>query len=336
MAKRDYYEILGIAKSASADEIKKAHRKLVRKFHPDANKSDPNADTKFKEAQEAYDVLSDPKKREKYDQFGHAGVDGADAARAAASAAAAGQRGTGGFRYQTGTPGGATVDFGDVDMGDFVEQIFGGRGKKSRGAAGGNPFGFGGRNRQPQQELPAGEDITYPVTISFEQAARGTTVDLRLSAADGTNSQTLSVKIPPGVGENSKIRLRGKGQPSPHGGPTGDLIIVTHIAPHPYFKRDGNDVLLDIPISLTEALNGTTLSVPTLDGPVDLRIPANMTSGKRLRVKERGVTAKDGSKGDQYCRLVIQIPTDFSDDEKKQLADVEAKHNPNPRATTGW
>src|SRR4051812_31289741 len=174
--KRDYYEILGIHKAASADEIKKAYRKLARKHHPDTNRNDSSAEAKFKEVQEAYDVLSDPKKRPNYDQFGHAGVNSAHAADAAAAAAAAG-RGAGGFRYSTQTPGGGTVDFGEVDLNDLFESMMGGGGRATRGRAqtGGNgagrsPFGGAWPGAAPHTEQRPGDDITYPVTISFEQA----------------------------------------------------------------------------------------------------------------------------------------------------------------------
>ena len=294
--KRDYYEVLGVPKSAQGDEIKKSYRKLARKFHPDVNKNDPGAETKFKEVQEAYDVLSDEKKRSSYDQFGHDGVNSAAAAQAAASAAQAG-RGTGGFRYAPQTPGGGTVDFGQVDLNDLFENFMGGAGAgRTRGAKRGggqrrgpmgNPFGGGAVE---DDSTAVGSDITYPVTITFEQALRGTTVEVRLRSPDGITDETISVKIPPGVQEGSKVRARGKGQPGQTG--RGDLIIVTHVEPHAYFKREGSDILLDLPVSASEAANGATISVPTIEGRVELRIPAGISSGKRLRIKERGVVQK--------------------------------------------
>jgi DnaJ-class molecular chaperone len=342
-AKRDYYEVLGVGKSASADEIKKAYRKLARKYHPDVNKNDATAEAKFKEVQEAYDVLSDAKKRESYDQFGHAGVDSAAAAEAAARAAGAG-RGAGGFRYSTQTPGGATVDFGEVDLNDLFESFMGG-GRGRRGAAagarrggGGNPFGgawpgaAGGGNGA--SERATGDDITYPVNISFEQAIRGTTVEVHLNSPDRSIDETISVKIPPGVNEGAKVRVRGKGQPGPAG--RGDLLIHVHVEPHPYFRREGNDILLDLPLSMAEAINGVTVSVPTIDGRVELKVPPGIQSGKRLRIREKGVTQRDGSRGDQYCRILILLPTGLSDEEKKQLADIEKHHAFNPRQDTGW
>jgi DnaJ-class molecular chaperone len=332
--KRDYYEVLGVGKTASADEVKKAYRKLARKYHPDTNRSDPSAEGKFKEVQEAYDVLSDAKKREAYDQFGHAGVNSAHAAEAAAAAAAAG-RGSGGFRYSTQTPGGATVDFGEVDLNDILESMMGGggarRGKQPRGS-GGSPFGFGREQAPPTP----GENITYPVHISFDQAVRGTTVEVRLNTPDNSIDEVISVKVPAGVMEGSKVAARGKGQPSHSGGPRGDLIILVHVEPHPYFRRDGNDIELDLPISAAEAAQGATISVPTIDGPVDIRIPPGIGSGKRLRVRERGVKLKDGSRGDQFCRILVQVPGDLTDAEKQQLAEIEKAHQFNPRKDAKW
>lgn len=335
-SKTDYYDVLGVSRGASADEIKRAYRKLARKYHPDVNKNDPTSETKFKEVQEAYDVLSDEKRRKAYDQFGHAGVNSAAAAEAAAAAAGRG----GGFRYSTSTPGGATVDFGEVDLNDLFEQMMGGRGGAARGR-GGSPFGGagvgGGRRRGAAAPAEsAGEDLVHDVGISFMDAAKGTTVDIRLDHADGSGSETISVKVPAGVVNGSKVRVRGKGQPSPYGGARGDLIIVTRVAEHPYFRRSGDDIEMDLPISMAEAAGGVTLSVPTIDGPVELRVPAGMTSGKRLRVKGRGVTRRDGTRGDQYCRLMVMVPTDLSEEEKGALAEMEKRHGFSARANAGW
>jgi DnaJ-class molecular chaperone len=335
--KRDYYEVLGISKTASAEDIKKSYRKLARKFHPDTNK-EAGADAKFKEVQEAYDVLSDAKKRQAYDQFGHAGVNSAQAADAAAAAAAAGH-GTGGFRYHTQTPGGATVDFGEVDLNDLFESFLGGRGGGARGGRGGgggrqarSPFGFRGNETGVSDET--GDDITYPVNITFEQAMRGTSVEVRLNTPDRSIDETITVKVPPGVSEGSKVRVRGKGQPGPGG--RGDLLIVTHVEPHAFFKREGDDIILELPLSASEAAAGTTVSVPTLDGRVELRVPPGINSGKRLRIRDKGAPKRDGTRGDQYCRILIQLPTDLTDAEKQQLATIEKSHTFNPRKDTGW
>jgi DnaJ-class molecular chaperone len=216
----------------------------------------------------------------------------------------------------------------------------GGGGARGRGGAARNPFGgFQGRAGRPSQVESdvTGEDITYPVTISFEQAIRGTSVEVRLNTPDRTIDETITVKVPPGVDEGSKVRVRGKGQPGPGG--RGDLLIVTHVTPHAYFKREGNDIILDLPLSASEAAAGTVVSVPTLEGRVELRVPPGIAAGKRLRIRERGVPpapGKNGTRGDQYCRILIQIPPELTDAEKQQPAALDKAHNFNPRKDAGW
>ncbi len=330
--KRDFYEVLGVGKSAGADQIKTAYRRLARKFHPDVNKNDKSAESKFKEVQEAYDILSDSKKRQAYDQFGHAGVSSAAAAEAAAAAAAGGSTRDGSaFRYSRRTPGGGTVDFGDVDLNDLFETMRGRRRKNPRGGVA-SPFAA------EATDIPeaAGTDIVHHVTLSFEHAARGTTLDLRFDAASRAFSETISVKIPPGVDEGSKVRVRGKGQPSMMGSSRGDLVIITHVTPHPYFTRAGHDVVLELPLSTSEAAVGTTVRVPTLDGPVELRVPPGINSGKKLRIKGRGIPGKDGMKGDQLCRIVLLLPDALTDPEKTALAAMDKAHNFDARRTVVW
>ena len=331
--KRDFYDILGVSKSAAADQIKSAYRKLARKFHPDVNRSDKSAESKFKEVQEAYDILSDSKKRQAYDQFGHAGVSSAAAAEAAAAAAAAGSPREGsGFRYSRRTPGGATVDFGDVDIEDLFASMGGPRRKKSRRNAAASPFAA---ETSDMPEAP-GTDIVHQVTLSFEQAARGTTLDLRFDAANRAFSETISIKIPAGVDEGSKVRVRGKGQPSMMGSSRGDLVIITHVASHPYFTRSGHDVLLELPLSASEAAAGTTVRVPTLDGPVELRVPPGINSGKKLRIKERGIAGRDGTSCDQLCRVLVVLPDSLTDLEKAALAEMDQAHHFDARQTVPW
>ncbi len=331
--KRDFYEVLGVNRAAGIDQIKSAYRKLARKFHPDVNKNDRSAEAKFKEVQEAYDILNDPQKRQAYDQFGHAGVSSAAAAEAAAEAAATAHstRDGSAFRYSRRTPGGATVDYGDIDLNDLFESI-GARRRKSRRGTTASPFAA-----EPT-DMPeaAGADIIHHVTLSFEQAARGTTMDLRFDAANQAFSETLSVKIPPGVDEGSKVRVRGKGQPSMMGTGRGDLVIITHVAAHRYFTRSGHDVLLDLPLSVSEAAMGTVVTVPTLDGPVELRVPPGVNSGKKLRIKGRGIPARDGSKGDQLCRILILLPEVLTDAEKATLAALDKAHHFDARGSLVW
>jgi curved DNA-binding protein len=337
MAKRDYYEILGVARGASADEIKKAHRKLVRKYHPDVNKNNKSSEEKFKEAQEAYDVLSDETKRRNYDQFGHAGVGMGGAAGGGdpfeGVRRAQQQRGGGsGGRYRGG-PDVSVEDFdfggggaGNADFGDIFEQIFG-----ARGPAGAGPRAAGGRAR-PAPQPQRGSDVEHPVTLTFEQAARGTTLPLQINREG--QLETIDVKIPAGVKDGSRVRIRGKGQQSV-GGEPGDLYIITKVLPHPYFRRDGLDILLDLPLSMYEALLGTKVEVPTLEGPVTLTIPAGTSSHAKLRIKGRGIHRGD-EQGDQFVITRIVVPKGLDDEDKNIVRKLEEKHPLNPRTGPPW
>ena len=332
MAKRDYYEILGLAKSASADEIKKAHRRLVRQYHPDVNKSNPKAEEKFKEIQEAYDVLSDPQKRRNYDQFGHAGVGGAggpggdpfEAFRRAQQQ----QQGGGPRTYTWRSGPGVTVedfDFGAGEGGaagfaDLFEQMFGGRG------------GRRGQRPQPQPTPQRGADVEYPVTLSFEQAARGTTLPLQIRRAG--KLETIDVKIPPGVKEGSRVRIRGRGEEG-IGGEAGDLYIVTQVRPHPYYRREGVDVYVDLPVSLYEALLGTKVDVPTLDGAVQLTVPPGTSSGSKLRIKGRGIE-RAGAKGDQFVVVKVVVPRELSEEDRELVRKLAERRPVNARADLAW
>jgi len=328
MAKRDYYEVLGVSRTASADEIKKAHRKLVRQFHPDANKNNPQAEEKFKEVQEAYDVLSDPQKRTNYDQFGHAGV-GVNAGGAGvdpfeqfrrAQQGRAGGR-AGGRSWQAG-PNVSVEDFdvGAGGFGDIFEQLFGAQGPSGRGA-----------RTRARAEPQRGADIEHGVTLTFAQAARGMTLPLQINR-DG-RLETIDVKIPPGVKDGSRIRIRGRGQQS--AGESGDLYIITHVLAHPYFRREDLDIYLDVPISLYEAVLGTKVEVPTLDGPVTLTIPPGLSSGAKLRIAGRGIE-RSGQKGDQYCVIKVMIPKDLDSEDRKAIESMARKRPFNARADVRW
>jgi DnaJ-class molecular chaperone len=335
MAKRDYYDILGVSKTASADEIKKAHRKLALKFHPDRNKDNKSAEEKFKEIQEAYDVLSDDTKRANYDQFGHAGVGGGGPN--GANPYEAFRRAQGGAAGRTTwrpSPGVSVEDFdpsqfgaGAGDFGDIFEQLFGAKG----GAAAGG-FGRGGTRGRVRTEAPRGQDVEHGVTLSFEEAARGKTLPLQISRGPG-HSETIEIKIPPGVKDGSRIRIKGRGEQT--GGEPGDLFIITHVLAHPYFRREGLDIYIDVPISLYEALLGTKVSVPTLDGPVTLTIPPGASSGSKLRIKGRGVE-RGSDKGDQYAVTKIIVPKGLDEQDQKLVKELEAKHPLNARADVKW
>jgi DnaJ-class molecular chaperone len=330
MAKRDYYEILGVPKTASADEIKRAHRKLVRKYHPDVNKDNPQATEQFKEVQEAYDVLSDEHKRGNYDQFGHAGVNGGGAP---------GGGGEGGDPFEAfrrahaqqrggrGGPSAEDFDFnfgggqraGGADFGDIFEQMFG-------GARGG-----GGRRGRHAPTPEKGPDIEHAVSLTFEQAVRGSVLPLQINR--GGKLEVIDVKIPPGVKDGSKIRLRGKGED--HGGGPGDLYIITNVQPHPYYRRNGLDILLDVPISVYEALLGTKVEVPTLDGKVTVTIPPGTNSHAKLRIKGRGVKKGD-QQGDQYAVVKVIIPKNLNADEQDIVHNLQTQHPVDARKDVKW
>jgi curved DNA-binding protein len=315
---QDYYQTLGVSRNASEDEIKKAYRKLARQYHPDRNPGDKQAEAKFKEVQDAYDVLSDKAKRSQYDQFGFAGP----------NAGFGGGFPGGGPRTQTfhfgGGPGG--FDFQGIDpenLQDILRMFGGGRGMGGMGAEDmadlfGRQARGGGRGRG-RRAAPA-QDVEAEVTIPFLVAAQGGTVDLRVG------DQTLSVKIPAGVEDGQVLRLGGQ---APGG---GDLRLKLRVEEHPYFRREGNNVILEVPLSLPEAVLGTKVDVPTLDGTkLTVKVPAGASSGTRLRLRGKGIKG-----GDQYIEVKVVVPA-AKDDRSRELIEEFARLNPqDPRAGLGW
>ena len=319
MAKRDCYTVLGVARSATAAQIKAAYRKLARQYHPDVNKA-PDAAAKFSEATEAYEILSDSQKRKVYDQFGHAGLAGGPAGAGGARAyARAGGARAASFDLRDLFKGGG--GFAGMSLDDILESLGGGRTtRRSR------------RRSQPAK----GADLEYPITLDFLQAARGvtTTVRLRKDTSSGERkTETIEVKIPPGVGQGQKIRLRGKGQTGPGG--AGDLYIIIHVAPHAYFRREGDNVIVDVPISITEAALGGKVDVPTIDGMTTVTVPPGTSSGQRLRLKGKGIpTAR--TRGDQHVAVRIVMPGDLSDRGRELLGQFAQDEPYDPRAEAPW
>ena len=359
MSKRDYYEILGVGKLADEKDIKKAYRRIAMKYHPDRNPDDPEAEEKFKEATEAYEVLCDREKRGAYDQYGHAGVDP--------------QMGGGGF-------GGA--NFSDI-FGDVFGDIFGGgrgRGGPHRGAdlrynlelsleqtvhgdtmkirvptlvecetcegsgakAGSSPVNCGTCGGQGQVRMSQG-------MFSVQQTCpncrgRGTVIKDPCGDCRGQGrveeTKTLSVKVPPGVDTGDRIRLAGEGEASPDGGPAGDLYVQVHVREHSIFDRDGKHLYCDVPISFPDAVLGRELEVPTLDGRVKLKIPPETQTGKMFRLRGKGVTpVRGGSAGDLMCRVVVETPVRLTKEQKelvKQLQESldDAGDNQSPRKSS--
>jgi curved DNA-binding protein len=301
---RDYYEVLGVQRNASDEEIKKAYRNLARSYHPDRNPGDKEAERKFKEVQDAYDILSDKNKRARYDQFGFAGADG-------------GSGGPGGGRGHTFRWGGGPGSFeaAGPEAEEIFRQFFGDLG----GAGMGDPFTRRGRARRPRHEAPA-EAVESDVNIPFQVAAQGGPVALRVDGKE------IEVKIPAGVEEGKVLRLQGQGP----GG--ADLHLHIKIQPHPYFRREGNDLILAVPLSLAEAVLGTKVEVPTLDGSrLTVKVPPGTSSGARLRLRGKGIKG-----GDQYIEIKIVLPQNI-DDKSRELIEEFARRNPqNPRAGLPW
>ncbi len=308
MSARDYYDILGVKRNAGEDEIKKAYRNLARKYHPDVSK-DKNAVEKFKEVQEAYSVLSNSKKRAAYDQFGHAGVGMGNGAGGGPQWAHGPGRGNVHSWSSSEMPNGFNFDIGDI-FGD----VFGKRSQRARRAA-------------PVR----GQNVEHGVTLSFEQAVHGTNLNLRIQKPGQAGTENLEIKIPEGVKEGSRVRVKGKGEPGLNGGPAGDLYIVTHISPHKYFRREGNDIYIDLPITVSEAILGAKVSIPTIDGSTVLTVPPGTSGGQKLRLKGKGVRdLKTKKRGDQYVVVKVIVPKQRSEEIDK-LAEELQKHTEDPR-----
>ena len=298
---RDPYDVLGVPRTASAGEIKKAYRKLAKKFHPDTS-DDPKAEERFSEATAAYDLLNDKEKRAQYDR-GEIGPDGnprfAGFEGVHPGAGAGAPRRPGGFQwtYTTGGPGGTGA--GGIDPDDILSEFFG-----MGGRAG---FGGGAGTRQRARPGVKGEDVALAVSIDLAEAAKGATKRVRLPSG-----KEVDVKIPAGMEDGKQIRLRGQGHPGQFGGPDGDALVTVKIKPHPLFKVDGHDLRHELPVSLYEAVLGATVRVPTLDGAVELKIPANSSGGRTLRLKGKGLPKPghtDGhGHGDLYVTLRIVLP----------------------------
>ena len=355
--KRDYYEVLGVSKGASDDEIKRAYRKLAKKYHPDMNPGDKEAEAKFKEVNEAYSILSDSEKRARYDQFGHAGVDP---------------------NYGAGGPGGGFggFDMGDIDLGDIFGSFFGG-----------GFGGFGGSASSRRNGPQKGESLRASLTISFEEAAFGCEKEIILNrteeceachgsgAEPGTTAETcpdcrgtgvvrvqqrtggfafsstapcsrcrgtgkiihtpckacggsgsvkkskrVTVSIPAGIDDGQAISLRGQGNAGKNGGPAGDLIVAVHVKPHPQFHRDGTTVLYEQPVTFYQAVMGAELEIPTIDGKVKYNLPAGTQTGTTFRLRGKGIPELRGrGRGDQYVTVRVQIPTSLNGEQKEAL-----------------
>lgn len=291
MAKRDYYEVLGVGKNASDDEIKKAYRKLAVKYHPDKNPGDKEAEEKFKEVSEAHDVLSDKQKRARYDQFGHAGVGGAGAS---------------GNPFQNGNFNfnGQSFNF-DFGGGGGLEDLFG------------SLFGFGGGARRPAR----GADYRTTVTLNFDEAVFGTTKTVN---ADGND---LKVKIPAGIDDGMSIRLAGKGGAAPKGGTKGDLYVYVRVKPHKHLTREGTIILSEVHVPMAEAALGTEIDVETIDGDVRMKVPAGTQSGTPFKLSGHGVPLmrSDGDRGPHIVTIIVDTPKNLTKRQRELLEELRGE-----------
>jgi molecular chaperone DnaJ len=324
MSKRDFYEVLGVARGASDEDIKKAYRKLAMKYHPDRNKGRKDAETRFKEAKEAYEILSDKDKRAAYDRFGHAGVDPSMAAGAAGAHAGAGgagfdfnemfrqarARGGAGAGASAG-PGGAGAGGGfegfqfEGDPSEIFEGLFGGARRTSN---------------RPRK----GADLTYLMNISLEQSAHGFETMISVPGDDGS-TRTLEVKIPAGIRDGQKVRIAGQGHGGANGGPPGDVLVQIAIDAHPRFEREGDDLVARVTISQPKAALGGEIDVATLDGHVAMTIPPGTQPGRRFRLRGKGIQGmKGGAPGDLYVQVQVETPTQLTAEQQALYRQLEA------------
>ncbi len=293
----DYYAVLGVKSDASAKEVKQAYRKLAQKYHPDTNAGDATAESRFKEVNEAYEVIGDTETRKEYDHTREMG-------------------------YFVGGPGGGQQYV-------RVEDLMGG------GQAGGSPFDLLGGlgdlfGRQGGTRPRSGDDLSAEMHLSFHDAVSGTTRKLSV------NGQTVNVKIPKGVGDGSRIRVKGRGAPGRAGGPNGDLYVTVRVADHPIFGRSGKSLTIDVPITFIEATLGAEIDVPTLDGKVRLRIPAGTQTGKTFRVRNHGIEDSKGNRGDLLVVVAVTVPEELTEEGKDLLQQFRLKNpHDNPRSHLG-
>jgi DnaJ-class molecular chaperone len=328
----DHYATLGVTKIATPEEIQKAYRKLARKYHPDMNPNDATAKKKFQEVQSAFEVLSDPDKRKRYDQFGAdfesmGGFPGGPSG------------GPRTWRYTTtGGPKGQPFDIND--LGD----LFGGAGVETEGGGGfADLFRNLGRGRGGRRAPPAarGNDLKHDLTIPFNTAVVGGEAALTVQRQSG-ETETIRVKIPAGIEDGKKIRLRGQGVPGIGNAPAGDILLTIHVSPHPYFRRTGSRLDVRVPITLAEAAHGAKVDVPTPHGEegqpgvITLTVPPNTSSGKRLRIKGHGVRPANEPAGDLFAEIQVVLPDGLSDAERQQLAEISNRHSQQPRRELRW
>ena len=313
---KDYYDILGVKRDASDNDIKKAFRKLARLYHPDVAKDKKTGEAKFKEINEANEVLSDPAKRRKYDQLG------ADWDQPQRQPPSGDSRG--------GHPGASEIHFDGTGFSDFFEQYFGGRGRSSAGF--GQTWAHTGAGQTVTQR---GQDIEGDILVTLDEVVRGSTRTIQLQRSDPftgkSTTQTLQVKIPPGVREAQLIRLAGKGQEGINGGEPGNLYLQVKLAQHPDFRVRGTDLYYDLELAPWEAVLGATVPIPTMDATVSLKVPAATRTGRQLRLRGKGLPTRNGTSGDLYAVVSIQVPTQLTPKQKLLWEKLAKTSTFNPR-----
>lgn len=304
---KDYYAVLGVPEDADAKAISRAYKKLAKRYHPDANPGDTQAEERFKEVSAAYEVLSHPDQRREYDQVRQMVKQGV-------AGPGAGRPGFSGFG-----PGFEGIHFEfadtDADFADLFGSLFGSR-ARGRGARMGRH----------------GRDVETEITISFDEAINGVTKTVRYTIDPRAGAQEVKVRIPPGIENGKRLRVAGKGEPGTGGAPAGDLFVTVHVLPHPVFGRDGKNLTLRLPVSFPEAALGAEVKVPTLDGEVTMRIPAGTPSGKTLRVRGRGIANGSGHKGDLLVTLDVQVPKSLDAKQRAAVESLAAVLTDDPRA----
>lgn len=330
---KNYYGDLGVAKDASASEIKKAYRKLASKLHPDKNPGDTASEQKFKAVSEAYDVLGNAKRREEYDEAqrlvasGYGGSSGGYPGRYPGDFSS----GPGGQSFNLndlfGASAGGRGARGGPDLSDLLGGMFGQAG--GQGGRGGFDDGFGQQGYR-QSGPTKGADSEASVTLSFEDAIKGISLPLRITRPDG-RTESVTVRVPKGIDNGKKFRVRGKGSPGAGGGPAGDLLVAVHITPHQTFSRDGRNLTVTMPISFAEAALGSAVRVPTLESTVTLKVPAGTQSGAKLRAKGKGITVGQTT-GDLIATLQVTVPKDLSDEAQDALRTFAQLTDKSPQA----
>jgi curved DNA-binding protein len=319
MAERDYYEILGVARDATPEAIKKAYRGLARKYHPDVNPGDKSAEGRFKEVQSAYDILSDQEKRALYDRHGRAAFEGMAASGPRANATEWASR----FGGEQG--------FDNIDLSDLIGSFNAGRGEDAGNASIFEDLMGRVRGGRPSRQR-GGRTLEAHLSIPFLTAVKGGETTIEVQRATG-KTESLVVKIPPGIDTGAKLRLKGQGEPGSKGTAAGDLTITIEVEPHPYFKREGPNLQIEVPISVSEAILGAKIDVPALDGMKSLTIPSGSSSGLKLRLKGQGIPAAGGKPGgDLFVVLKVAVPKNI-DAASRRLIEQFAENNPqSPRA----